>query len=70
MTIGNFSGSVTITATPGNSGVIQVSPTSKTVTATSNGTAQAIFVVTVKSKNESVLFNSPCGSKTLNIVVK
>jgi len=68
VTIGNLSGSVTITAKPGNSGVIQASPTSKTVTA--NGSAQATFVITVKSQSGNVLFSSPCGSATLNIVVR
>jgi hypothetical protein len=69
VTIGNFSGNMTITATPGNSGVIQVAPTTKTVTAT-NGTARATFVIIVKSKSDNVVFSSSCGSKTLDVTVK
>ena len=68
--IGNYSGStVTVTGTPNNSGAIQVLPSSKTVSVT-NGAAMAIFVVTVKSQGNTVLFNSPCGSRTLTVTVR
>jgi hypothetical protein len=68
--IGNYSGSsVTITATAGNSGTIQVLPSSKTVSVT-NGAATALFVITVKSQDNTVMFNSPCGSTTLSISVR
>jgi hypothetical protein len=70
VSIGNYSGtSVTVTATPGNSGALQVSPTSKTLTVT-NGAGSAVFVITVKSQSNSVLFSSPCGSPTLTVDVR
>jgi hypothetical protein len=70
VSIGNYSGSsVTVAGTPGSSGAIQVSPSSKTDTVT-NGTATAIFVITVKSQSNTALFSSPCGSQTLTINVR
>lgn len=68
--IGNYSGSsVIITGTPGNSGALQVLPSSKTVSVT-NGTASAVFVITVKSQSNTATFASPCGSETLTVTVR
>ncbi|HKU73617.1 MAG TPA: hypothetical protein VJR02_06845, partial [Pyrinomonadaceae bacterium] len=59
------SGSTTVTATPSNSGQIQVSPTSKVL----SGVDAASFTVTVKKQSGSVTFSSSCGSHTVDITV-
>jgi hypothetical protein len=63
--LNNSSGSVTITATSGNSGQIQVAPTSATVT----GSDLASFTITVKKVSGSVTISSPCGSKEVTVTV-
>jgi hypothetical protein len=65
VTTSNASGSTTVTATPSNSGQIQVSPTSKVV----NGVDVATFTVTVKKQSGSITFSSSCGSQTVDIDV-
>jgi type II secretory pathway pseudopilin PulG len=60
-------GTATITATSNNSGQIQVSPTSQSVT----GTAAATFGVTVKRTSGSVTFSaSGCTSTTVNVTIR
>lgn len=61
----NFSGTTTIQATSNNSGQIQISPDSRTISSLGSAT----FTVTVKKQSGSVTLESPCGSKTVTITV-
>ena len=67
ITLNNLTASTVITATPGNSGQIQVSPTTRTLT--SSGTVS--FNITVKKNDGSVSFStSPgCGSGATSLNV-
>ena len=68
VTLSNLTGSNTITASPSNSGQIQVSPTTRSLT--TSGTVS--FNVTVKKQNGSVTFSSSpnCGSATVTLTVE
>jgi hypothetical protein len=59
----NRAGAITATAL---SGQVTVSPNTRTVTSTS---PQANFQLTVKNNTSSVRFDSPCGSKTMQVMV-
>ena len=61
----NLSGTPTVTATSSNSGQIQVSPSSRTIT----GSGSANFTITVKKQSGSVTFQSSCGSQTVPVTV-
>lgn len=62
----NATGTGTISATSSNSGQIQVSPSSRSV----SGTAAGSFTITVKKQSGSVTFaSSGCTSKTVDITV-
>jgi len=62
----NVTGTGTISATSSNSGQIQVSPSSRSV----SGTAAGSFTITVKKHSGSVTFSSSgCTSKTVDITV-
>lgn len=63
--LNNFSGTGTITGSSSNSGQVQVSPPSRSVT----GSGLASFTITVKKQNASVTFSSSCGSQTVTINV-
>jgi type II secretory pathway pseudopilin PulG len=63
--LSNFDGTTTITATSGNSGQIQVSPASRTI----SGIGSASFTITVKRQSGSVTLDSSCGSKTVTVTV-
>jgi hypothetical protein len=63
--LNNLSGSATVTAASSNTGQIQVSPASQTVT----GSNAASFSITVKKQSGSVTFSSSCGSQTVDINV-
>jgi len=67
VTLSNYIGSGTVTATSSHSGQIQVSPSSRAVT----GSGTVGFTVTVKRNNGSVAIStSPnCGSQTVAITV-
>jgi hypothetical protein len=67
ITLNNLTASTVITASPSNSGQIQVSPTTRTLT--SSGTAS--FNITVKKNDGSVSFTtSPsCGSGATSLNV-
>lgn len=67
ITLSNVTASTVITASPSNSGQIQVSPMTRTLT--SSGTAS--FSITVKKQDGSVSFTtSPtCGSATTSLIV-
>jgi Tfp pilus assembly protein FimT len=67
VTMSNLTASNTITATPSNSGQIQVSPSSRTLT--TSGTVS--FGITVKRNDGSVTFTSSpnCGSATTTLTV-
>lgn len=68
VTMNNLTASNTVTATPSNSGQIQVSPSTRTLT--TSGTVS--FGITVKKNNGSVTFTSSpnCGSATTTLTVK
>lgn len=61
----SMNGSGTITATP-LSGQVTTQPRSRTVTSTN---PQATFQLAMKNNSSSVRFDSPCGSKTMPVVV-
>lgn len=64
--LNNFSKTTTVTATSGNSGQIQVSPASRTV----SGIGSASFTITVKKQSGTVTLDSSCGSKTVTVTVQ
>lgn len=64
--VSNVSGPVTVTHT-GSDGQVQVTPSSKTATVSSNILA---FQVRVKKQSRKITFNSPCGSKTVMVNVQ
>ena len=62
----NVTGTGTISATSSNTGQIQVSPASRTV----SGTAAGSFTITVKKQSGSITFSATgCTSKTVDITV-
>lgn len=61
----SMNGSGTITATP-LSGQVTTQPRSRAVT---SANPQALFQLTMKNNSSSVRFDSPCGSKTMQVVV-
>jgi Tfp pilus assembly protein FimT len=63
----NATGSATITATSGNSGQMQVTPSSQLA----SGSSSVSFTVTVKKQNGSVTFASTgCTSKTVSVNIR
>lgn len=64
--VSNVSGSVTVTHA-GSDGQVQVTPASRTATASSNILP---FQVKVKKQGRMITFNSPCGSKSVKVNVQ
>lgn len=64
--VSNLTGPVTVTH-QGSDGQVMVTPLSRTAFATSNVLA---FQVRVKKQSRTITFQSPCGSKTVKVVVQ